>query len=145
MDNIFSQQALADYILIWKEMKEGLPCDGNAEDVVAVLKEHPEFDPFWEQGEAALHPQEVGDFVVSPLIHARLHVVIENQLLDQDPDEIVIAFNLLIEQDVTRHKAIHRIASIWGDVYFRSIREATPFSDWSYINGLESLIRELKA
>ncbi len=143
MSNIFSQQALSDYILIWKEMKQGLPYDSNSEEIVSVLKAHPEFDPFWEQGEAALHPQEVGDYVVSPLIHTRLHVVIETQLLEQDPDEVIEAFNLLVQKGETRHKAIHRIASLWGDIYFKSIREATPFSDWSYVEGLRSLVRQL--
>jgi len=143
MDVLFSSEALAEYVAIWKQMKKGEALSDEAEEVVEALKDHSEFDPFWEQGNAALHPQEVNGFVVNPLIHTRLHVLIERQLSEENPEEVKEAYDALLKKGLPRHEAIHRIAGVWGDLYFRSIRGGAMMDDYGYTEALKALVQYL--
>jgi len=141
MDNLFSKQTLAVYFAIWKQMKAGEDLDDDVVLIADSMKAHPEFDAFWPQGEAALNPQEVDGFVVNPLIHTGLHVEIEKQLINQQTEGLSLALDALLAKGLERHEAIHQIAGIWADIYFRAIRQGAPFDDWAYAEALRALVR----
>lgn len=141
MDNLFSKQTLLVYFQVWEQVKAGVELEGGAERIADAIKAHPEFDPFWPQGEAAINPQEIDGYVVNPLIHTGLHVEIDKQLFNQQPEEVEPTLKALLEKGIKRHEAIHQIAGIWADLYFRSIRQGAPFDDWSYAEALKGLAR----
>ena len=141
MDNLFSKQTLMAYLQIWEQVKAGVELGDTAGMIADAIKAHPEFDPFWPQGEAALNPQEIDGYVVNPLIHTGLHVEIDKQLFNQQPEEVESTLKVLLKKGTERHEAIHQIAGIWADIYFRSIRQGTPFDDWSYAEALKGLAR----
>ena len=139
MDDLFSKQASSLYGAIWDAMKKGAPLTGDAEMISAAMTAHPEFDPFWGLGEVAFYPQEVNGCIVNPLVHVGLHVAIEKQLERGEPEEVRATLASLLESGVDRHEAIHKIAAIWGDLYFRSVRRGDPFEEWVYIQALSTL------
>lgn len=140
MNDLFSKQATALYGTIWEKMKKGEPLSGDAELISEVMKEHPEFDPFWGAGETAFQPQEIDGFIVNPLVHTGLHVMVEKQIASDDPMEVGITLRQLLERGVTRPEAIHQIAGIWGNLYFRSVRRGGSFEEWVYLQELEGLL-----
>lgn len=146
MDTLFSSEALKEYALIWRGLQNGedFSDDFEVEMVVQALKDHPEFDPFWEQGDAALHPQEIDGYKVNPLIHTRLHVLIEKQLEDENPLETKETYDALIKAGIPRHEAIHRIAGLWGNFYFKAIREGSFMDEYGYIQALKGLVQVSK-
>ncbi|MFQ5597888.1 MAG: DUF1841 family protein [Nitrospiria bacterium] len=139
MDVLFSNDALVEYAGIWTQLKQGAELSDEAEEVAKVLREHPEFDPFWGQGGAALQPQEIEGYIVNPLIHTRLHVIIERQIFEQNPEEVKDVFRVLLDHGTSRHEAIHQIAGLWGDLYFRSIRQGSFFDEYGYVEALKGL------
>ena len=141
MDQRFTSQTLAQYVHIWKQLQQGAVVSDNEALLADVLRTHPEFDPFWTQGDAALRPQEIGDYIVSPLIHVGLHVEIERQRLNQTPEIIGRCFGALREQGDSDHEAVHKLAGLWGDFYFRSIRQGAPFDEWGYVEALKGIAR----
>ncbi len=142
MDYLFSKQALSMYFKVWDRMKKGEELSGDAEMIADVMKAHPEFDPWWPQGEMAFHPQEIDGYIVNPLIHTGLHVAVEKQLFSQSPEEVEVVFKTLLEKGLPRHEAIHRIAGLWGDLYFRSVRRGDPMEESTYIEELKMLMEQ---
>ncbi|MFQ5543014.1 MAG: DUF1841 family protein [Nitrospiria bacterium] len=140
MDQLFTHQTLFDYHQIWEKMKLGETLTDDAALIADAMKEHPEFDPIWPEGEMALHPQEVGNTIVNPLIHTGLHVIVQKQLQNQSPEEVSIAFNTLLENGVSEHEAKHQLGGLWGNLYFQSIRQGAPLDDWTYIQSLRGII-----
>jgi len=139
MSELFSKGAITIYQSVWETMQKGEPLSGEGGMIADVMKEHPEFDPFWGMGEVAFQPQEINGYVVNPLVHAGLHVTIEKQLMNDDPIEVGVAIKHLIAQGITRHEAIHSVAGIWGNLYFRSVRRGDPMEEWVYLHELMAL------
>ncbi|MBI3359464.1 MAG: DUF1841 family protein [Nitrospirae bacterium] len=142
MIDLFSKQATAIYGSVWEKIKKGEALSGDAEMIAETMIAHPEFDPFWLAGETAFQPQEINGFIVNPLVHIGLHVTIEQQLDADNPVEVRMALKGLLEKGITRHEAIHQIAGVWGDLYFRSVRRGGPFEDWTYLQELTRLSGE---
>lgn len=139
MDALFSKQAVPMYIQVWERMKKGEDLMGDAEMIAEAMQAHPEFDPFWPQGEMLFYPQEINGFIVNPLVHTGLHVAVEKQLFNQNPEEVEVAFKALLEKGIPRHDAIHHIAGLWGDLYFQSVRRGNPMEESVYIEELKAL------
>lgn len=141
MDMLFTLQTLSRYGLIWQQMQEGADLIDDEVIVANVMKEHPEFDRFWNAGETAVHPQEIDGYIVTPLIHAGLHVVAEKQISERSPEEVETTLKTLVARGVSRHDAMHQIIAIWGNLYFQSIRQGASLYEWEYIELLTSLTR----
>lgn len=141
MDTLFTMKMLSRYAQIWKQIQEGALLSDDEDIVAGVMKEHPEFDVFWPDGETALRPQEIDGFVVNPMIHAGLHVVGEKQILEHNPEEVEIALQALVARGITRHEAMHQIIGIWGDLYFQSIRGGSSLFEWEYIELINNFSR----
>ncbi len=143
MIDLFSKHATAIYSSVWEKIKNKEELSGDAELIAETMIAHPEFDPFWAAGETAFQPQEINGFVVNPLVHTGLHVTIEKQLDSDDPVEVGEALKGLLKKGITRHEAIHQIAGVWGDLYFRSVRRGGPFEDWTYQQELLRMAGEI--
>jgi len=143
MIDLFSKQATDIYSGVWEKIKSGETLSGDAELIAETMIAHPEFNPYWAAGETAFQPQEINGYVVNPLVHTGLHVTIEKQLDVDDPVEVRMALKGLLEKGITRHEAIHQIAGVWGDLYFRSVRRGGPFEDWTYTQELMRMAGEI--
>ncbi|MEK7286003.1 MAG: DUF1841 family protein [Nitrospirota bacterium] len=139
MIDLFAKQATAIYKSVWERLQAKETLTGDAALIAETMTAHPELNAFWSAGEIAFQPQEVNGYVVNPLVHVGLHVMIEKQLDADDPIEVGIALKSLLAKGESRHEAIHQIAAIWGDLYFRSVRRGGPFEEWTYLQGLTSL------
>ncbi len=140
MELLFSKQSVQMYFKVWQSLRDGEVLTGLSEMMADAMRAHPEFDPFWPQGEPMFHPQEIDGYVVNPLVHTSLHVIIEKQLMDQDPPEAMLALNILLEKGISRHEAIHQLAGIWGNIYFRSVRRGELLEESSYFEELKAII-----
>jgi len=137
---LFSKQAVTLYNQIWEKVQKGEELMGDAELIADEMKRHPEFTPFWSQGEAAFQPQEINGYIVNPLVHTGLHVAVEKQLFNDNPEEVTVVFKALLEKGMPRHEAIHQIAGLWGNLYFKSVRRGGPLEESVYIEELKAML-----
>ncbi len=144
MDTLFTTQTLKTYAQIYQQITEGKEIINDEEVVADTIRLHPEFDPFWPDGESAIHPQEIDDYVVNPLIHTGLHVIVEKQILDKNPEEVDSTLNTLLANGISRHDAMHQIIGLWGELYFRSVRQSSSLYEWEYIELLNRLAEQNK-
>jgi len=143
MDRLFSKEAIGLYARIWGQIQNGNTLTGDTQLIAEAMQAHPEFNPYWLQGEAAFQPQEIDGYVVNPLVHIGLHVAVEKQLADESPPEITAVFSSLLRSGLSRHDTIHKIAALWGDHYFRSVRRGSPLDQMAYAIELAALVSEM--
>jgi len=143
MDALFSKEAIGRYARIWGQIQKGETLTGDAQLIAEAMQGHPEFNPYWLCGEAAFQPQEIEGYVVNPLVHIGLHVAVEKQLADESPPEINLVLSALLKSGLSRHDAIHKIAGLWGDHYFRSVRRGSPIDPMAYAIELAALVPEM--
>jgi len=140
MDELFSKNALGLYAQAFRCLKQSLPFPPGYLPLIAeAMKQHPEFDPYWLSGETAFAPQEIDGYIVNPLVHIGLHVAVEFQLSSDQPAEIRTTHKALLAKGLSPHEAVHQIARVWGNLYFRNIRRSEAFDEAIYVIELEQL------
>jgi hypothetical protein len=127
------------FTTIAKKRRQADPLEGEDALIAQAMDLHPELDPLWELGERSATPQEVNGTVVNPFIHTALHVLIEKQLTDESPPEIVDTLTALLRRCVDRHEAVHAIASVYADLYFTTFRRGQQFEEGTYVELLKQL------
>lgn len=128
------------FTTIAKRRLEAGNLEGDDALIAAAMDLHPELDAMWDLGELSATPQEVNGTVVNPFIHTALHVLIEQQLLDKSPPEVVETLTVLTGRGADRHEAVHAIAAVYAELYFTSFRRGQSFEETSYIELLRQLV-----
>ena len=118
---------------------EGQDVDEIDERIVHVMDLHPEYNAIWEMGEMAVYPQEIDGKVVNPFVHTVLHVTVDKQIQDENPEFVAENFRRLIKDGADEHEALHGIIGIYADLYFRTFRKGDTFSNLDYQSELENL------
>jgi tetratricopeptide (TPR) repeat protein len=86
-----------------------------------VILEHPEYAE-WFGPKAHLMPDEASDGI-NPRLHVIVHSIIEKQLELNEPPAVGQALQRLLDQGISRHEAIHRIAALLSEMIFATIKE----------------------
>lgn len=136
---LFDRDNQWQFTTIAKKRRQAVPLEGEDALIAQAMDLHPELDPLWELGELSATPQEVQGTVVNPFIHTALHVIIEKQLTDKAPPEIVDTLGALLQRGVDRHEAVHTIASVYAELYFTTFRRGQHFEETTYIELLKQL------
>jgi hypothetical protein len=140
MEAIFGKQGYRLIGKILEKKRRGEPVSEMEEMLSEVMDDHPEFAPFWGKGEEMAYPQEVDGNIVNPLVHTGLHLVLERQIKEDDPEEVRRVLAHFQSEGRSRHEALHSVAQIWGDLYFRSVRRGNPMEELTYIEALRELL-----
>ncbi len=127
------------FTTIAKKRRQAATLEGEDALIAQAMDLHPELDQLWELGELSATPQEVRGTIVNPFIHTALHVLIEKQLTEKSPPEIVDTLGALLRRGVDRHEAVHAIASIYAELYFTTFRRGQHFEETTYIELLKQL------
>lgn len=75
-------------------------------------------------------------------LHVALHVVVEQQLATGKPEAVTRTLARLVSQGLTRHQAIHAIASVTARELREAVEEQGGYDERRYVNGLEELSAE---
>lgn len=82
------------------------------------------------------------DFAALPpnmQLHALMHVVVENQVTGGDPPEVSATLARLVDAGLTRHEAIHAIASVVAEALFDVVKHGTEMDLKAVRRSLERL------
>lgn len=124
---------------IAKKRVAGEDLEGEEALIARAMDLHPELDAIWELGELSASPQEINGTIVNPFIHTALHVLIDKQLEEKSPTEVVATLTALIARGMDRHEAVHAIASVYAELYFTTFRRGQSFEETSYVELLKQL------
>jgi hypothetical protein len=124
---------------IWQAAQSGLPMEGENARLVKVMRQYPAYLDLWDHLDR-LTDEEIERDGVNPVLHIEFHLVIENQIADQNPMEVDQVVQVLVRKGHARHDAIHAVA----DVLIREIvhmqREDRVFDQQRYVRKLRELL-----
>lgn len=75
---------------------------------------------------------DTDDSEVDPFFHITVHAIVEDQLEERDPPEVVQFYDAMQKKQSGHHEAIHLIAAIFVPLLFDSLMEQKPFAMETY-------------
>ena len=102
-----------------------------------VVAEHPDLDAEREADDVAARDFESA----SPYIHLQCHVIVENQLAEDDPPEARRALAVLRGAGLTRHDAVHGLARHAFELILSPMGVNVVENERQYVDRLNQLIR----
>ncbi|HHQ42715.1 MAG TPA: DUF1841 family protein [Chromatiales bacterium] len=128
------------YLEAWRRHRAGMPLEPLEREVVAVVAEHPEYQPLLERGEAALardYPPELGE--TNPFLHMGLHLAIREQAATDRPAGFRAAYAALVRRAGGAHEAEHRIMDCLVEALWRAQRAGRPPDEAAYLRCVRAL------
>ena len=123
---------------IWVQGQAGGRLEGEAAGLYKVMRQHPEHRRLWERLDQA-SGAELLQGGMDPVLHIMLHQVVENQIAQHDPAEVVETVKRLMRKNYTRHQAIHAVAGVLIEEMYDMLREGRPFNEEEYVRELKEL------
>ncbi|HHQ41701.1 MAG TPA: DUF1841 family protein [Chromatiales bacterium] len=128
------------YVEAWRRHRAGMPLEPLEREVVAVVVEHPEYQPLLERGEAALerdYPPELGQ--TNPFLHMGLHLAIREQAATDRPAGFRAAYAALVRRAGGAHEAEHRIMDCLVEALWQAQRTGRPPDESAYLRCVRAL------
>jgi MoaA/NifB/PqqE/SkfB family radical SAM enzyme len=128
---------------LWDFGKEGIIPEGEDARLLEVLKEHREYYKVWGIADTIDEP---GYTIkgVNPFLHVAAHLIIENQLAEENPKEVREILKQLEEAGADRHDAIHLIANPVMEQVFYTMKHKRPFDEQKYVSDLRRIVNDYK-
>jgi len=125
----------------WRKAGEGAPLEPLEEQIVGVIRAHPEYRALLEDSDAALSrdfPPESGE--TNPFLHLSLHLAILEQVATDRPPGIRTAYRHLVAAEGDAHQAEHRIMECLAQALWEAQRAGRPPDETAYLGCLERLV-----
>jgi len=122
---------------LWANRDRVPAADDEAARLLAVLEQHPEYHSIWDQA-SELEGEVLVDGA-NPFVHAQLHLIVENQIAEDNPTEVAQALRSLEKSGADRHEAIHKIAHILVGLMYPLLSEDVEFDTAEYKRQLRKL------
>jgi hypothetical protein len=115
---------------IWQKAKERdfEDLDDEAQRIAKIMVEHEEelYNQF-EHVELTYDPEVNSETDYNPFLHITIHSVIEAQLEQNDPLEVVEFYNAMRQKKYSHHDSIHLVGQILTCLIFEMTENQTPF------------------
>jgi hypothetical protein len=115
---------------IWQKAKERdfEDLDDEAQRIAKIMVEHEEelYNQF-EHVELTYDPEVNSETDYNPFLHITIHSVIEAQLEQNDPLEVVEFYNVMRQKKYSHHDSIHLVGQILTCLIFEMTENQTPF------------------
>ena len=120
---------------LWEKAKQrdlqGL--DDEQQRLVKIMVDHEgELLKQFEHADLTHDPGLNPELGYDPFLHISIHLVVETQLDQNDPLEVVEFFNAMRRQKYSRHDAVHLIGQILGYFVFEVMENQKPFDLETY-------------
>ena len=129
------------YLEAWRKYRAGTPLEPLEHQLVAVIGQHPEYQPLVESGPAALerdYAPESG--MPNPFLHLGLHLAIREQVATDRPAGIAAVHRDLSRRLGDVHEAEHRMLECLGEALWLSQRSGRPPDEAAYLESLRRLL-----
>ncbi len=120
---------------IWQKAKERdlESLDADAQQIAGIMVEHEdEFYNQLEHPDLTYDPEFNPDTGYDPFLHVAVHAIVEAQLEQNDPLEVVQFFNAMRRKKYSRHDSIHLIGQILTCLLYEMSAYQKPFDLETY-------------
>ena len=129
------------YIESWLKAKQGLPLEALEQQLVDIIKDHPEYHIILESGEDKIDKEwtpEMGES--NPFLHMGMHLTIREQLSTDRPIGIRAATKKLLHKIGDGHKTEHQMMECLGETLWRGQRDGKEPDQIAYLRCVEQLL-----
>ena len=124
----------------WRKHCDGRPLEPLEDQIVAVIEDHPEYQPVIEDAAGSLsrdYRPEHGQS--NPFLHMGLHLAIREQVGTDRPRGIASIPAELCRRLGDRHAAEHRMIELLGAALWESQRLGRPPDESAYLESLRRI------
>lgn len=134
-------QLRALYVEAWRKHRSGEPLEPLEQQIAAVIAQHPEYQRFLEDHDAALTQDfmpEMGE--TNPFLHMGLHIAIHEQLSTNRPADIVAIHRQLQLRHGSVHEAEHGMIECLAETLWEAQRDGVAPDEARYLERLRALV-----
>ncbi len=124
---------------LWQSARLGMQFEGEDALMVQAMRDHPEYYEVWEQANDYTGTQAEVEGV-SPVMHVLMHVVVENQAEQNNPPEVRKALEYKTDRGMSRHDAVHDVASVFAHFLWQMLHDKKPFNNEAYRRELRRML-----
>ena len=120
---------------IWKKAKahDFEDLDEEKQRIARIMVEHEdELYKQFEHADLTYDPKANPDTGYDPFLHITIHSIVEAQLENNDPLEVVQFFNAMRHKKYSRHDSIHLVGQILTCLIFEILEHDKPFDPETY-------------
>jgi hypothetical protein len=133
------------YAEAWRKRREHLPTEPLEDQIAAVIEQHPEYQPTFDDGEAAIERDySPEDAQSNPFLHMGMHLAVREQVATDRPAGIRSIHGRLAIALGSQHEAEHRMIDCLGETLWNSQRSGTAPDERAYLEALQQLTRPKK-
>lgn len=129
----------------WQRAQGGAVLSALETQIVAVIREHPEYHAWLEHGDEALNAEfspESGR--TNPFLHLSMHLALREQVTTNRPQGIArVHAKLAARRDA--HEAEHQMMEALGKALWEAQRSARMPDERAYLEDLERLVTSASA
>ena len=136
-----SREALRrGWVDAWRRGRDSVVLTPLESQIVAVVREHPEYHAWLESGERAL-AQEFSpeDGTANPFLHMSMHLAVREQAGTDRPAGIASLHAALAARLGSAHAAEHAMMEALGEALWQAQRRGTAPDEAAYIESLRRL------
>lgn len=123
----------------WRKHCENVPLTPLERQIVAVVKEHPEYQDTLVQEIDREYTPAAGR--TNPYLHMGLHLGLRDQVATDRPAGIAAVYGVLVNQFGDRHVAEHRMIDCLAETLWEAGRTAGTPDETRYLERLQRLAR----
>jgi hypothetical protein len=134
------------YRSAWRKARARAPLEPLEHLIVALLEDHPEYQPMLEADEGVLEAEyRPEDGASNPFLHLGLHLAIREQAATDRPPGITGILDALSRRLGDRHQAEHELLECLAATLWESQRQGVPPNEQAYLERIIAVCRRLGA
>jgi hypothetical protein len=127
----------ARFTAAWEKARHGEPMDSDDQQLVQIMREHPEYQQAITDDDEALRRDFGEDGTVNPFLHIGLHIALLDQVGRDHPVGIRRVYRQVLDAyQGDRHEAEHAMMSCLADMMWRLTHEGQRFNEKAYLRCL---------
>jgi len=128
------------YCQAWRQHRQGQPLQPLQAQIVAVVAQHPEYQPLLENPERALDKEylpELGE--TNPFLHMGMHLALQDQLSTDHPAGIRDLYQRLSARYSDSHELEHRLMECLAEMIWQAQRTAAAPDEKRYLDCIRAI------
>ncbi len=133
-------QLRAFYCQTWENHRQGKPLEPLQLQIVAVIEQHPEYQPLLEHPERALGREYLPESgQTNPFLHMGMHLAIREQVSTDRPPGVRELYRQLLARYVDAHQLEHRLMECLAESIWQAQRDGRAPDESRYLACIRSL------
>jgi len=112
---------------LWNRIEAKTELSDDDKRLADILLDHEEYYAFWKGKKP-----DGAAIGLDPYLHVSLHLAVENQIVEQDPRQVMRYMLRRTGENIPRHEVMHEIVSVFSEYLLDALRYQRQFNRGEY-------------